>query len=139
MRVRGDSPLSSDESPVMIFAPSEGAQHRLKRNGGTGHQYASLDELDSFEGTEELITVGVEYVCSAGNTVVLNYKLRSSTMAVLAARLNGKCREIVRTYSRWPTYKRTPSRSVHLANSCDQQFRALYWVISLVFLQQKMV
>ena len=46
----------------MIFGPSEGAHHRLKRNEGKGPQHATLDELEAFEGTEDLITVGVEYV-----------------------------------------------------------------------------
>ena len=85
MRVRGDQPLSSSGDPAMIFAPSEGAHHKLKRNGGKGPQHATLAELEAFEGTEDLITVGVEYVSSTGNTVVLKYKLRSATLAALAA------------------------------------------------------
>jgi hypothetical protein len=133
MRVRGDQPLSSSGDPAMIFAPSEGAHHKLKRNGGKGPQYATLAELEAFEGTEDLITVGVEYVSSTGNTVVLKYKLRSATLAALAAKLGDRCKDIARTYSRWPLYRRTPNRSAHLVNSCDLQFRTQYCVISGIY------
>ena len=78
-------------------------------------------------------TVGVEYVCSKGNMVVLKYNLRSATLASLAAKLGAKCRDIARTYSRWPQYRRAPNRSAHLVNSCDQQFKAQYCVISGIF------
>ncbi len=130
MRKRVDQPISSLETPVMIFGPAFGHNHPLKRGNGSGVQHINSDDLESYQDVESTIIIGVEYCRPNGQVILLKYQIRPKSLGLLSKRHAAHCVDLSRAKTAWSKYVQTPSRFLHLGNSCDEPFTSEYCVIS---------
>ncbi len=91
MRKRVDQPISSLESPSMIFGPATGPKHPLKRANGSGVQHISTEGLESYQDVDSAIIIGVEYCRPNGLTVLLKYSIKPKSLGQLSRRHAAHC------------------------------------------------
>ena len=128
MRARADHPISTTEEPLMVFGASDTPIHQLKRGDTTGAQFVSLHEMESLSDQDAII--GVEVMKRNGTVAVLKYKVKLNSMTTIARKVSNRCKELAKSRTVNLRLKRSPSRLLHLSNSCDRTFRASYCLIA---------
>ena len=130
MRERVDNPVSTTEVPLMVFGASVTPIHQLKRGDVFGHQFVSLFEMESFADQDAII--GVEVAKQNGSVAVLKYRIKLRSMTIIARKVASRCKELAKSRTATVPLKRSPSRLLHLPNSCDQTFKASYCLIASI-------